>query len=94
MERGAENMIQQLIDQFGIGGPDNAMTSEGFGPGRDPMGRPLSGTGGASAEDVQIPDQGELLRAREILDELRRRSGDRHRPRFELDYIDRLLPRY
>lgn len=94
MHRGAEAMIQQLVEQFGVGGPENATTGEGFGPGRDPMGRPLSGLGGASAEDVQIPDRGELRRAREILDELRRRSGDEQRPSFELDYIDRLLPRF
>jgi uncharacterized protein (TIGR02302 family) len=94
MQRGAEAMIQQLAEQFGVGGPENATTGEGFGPGRDPMGRPLSGTGGASAEDVRIPDRGELRRAREILEELRRRSGDQQRPRFELEYIDRLLPRF
>ena len=33
-------------------------------------------------------------RAREILDELRRRAGDFNRPQLELDYIDRLLRRF
>jgi hypothetical protein len=32
-----------------------------------------------------------MRRAREILDELRRRAGERNRPQIELDYIDRLL---
>jgi hypothetical protein len=36
----------------------------------------------------------ELRRSREILDELRRRSGDRQRPALELDYIDRLLHQF
>jgi len=30
----------------------------------------------------------------EILDELRRRAGERSRPEIELDYIDRLLKRF
>ena len=36
----------------------------------------------------------ELQRAREIMDELRRRAGERQRPKFERDYIDRLLRRF
>ena len=41
-----------------------------------------------------IPDTVDLKRAREIRDELRRRSGDRSRPEVELDYIDRLLRQF
>ncbi|MBM3952922.1 MAG: TIGR02302 family protein [Rhodospirillales bacterium] len=59
---------------------------------RDPFGREPRGAMGASAGgDVQVPDRGERLRAREILDELRRRAGERDRPMLERDYIDRLL---
>jgi uncharacterized protein (TIGR02302 family) len=59
---------------------------------RDPFGREPRGAMGASAGgDVQVPDRGERLRAREILDELRRRAGERDRPTLERDYIDRLL---
>jgi hypothetical protein len=36
----------------------------------------------------------ERRRAREILDELRRRAGERHRPVPERNYIDRLLKRF
>jgi uncharacterized protein DUF4175 len=35
-----------------------------------------------------------MQKAREILDELRRRAGERDRPQFERDYIDRLLQRF
>jgi hypothetical protein len=45
-------------------------------------------------EGVQIPDEMELRRAREILNELRRRRGQRSRPPLELDYIDRLLQQF
>jgi hypothetical protein len=35
-----------------------------------------------------------MQKAREILDELRRRAGERDRPQIERDYIDRLLQRF
>ena len=46
------------------------------------------------SNDVAIPDAGSIQRAREILDELRRRSGQSSRPQIELDYINRLLQRF
>jgi uncharacterized protein (TIGR02302 family) len=61
---------------------------------RDPFGRPLSSNGTYDQSDVKIPDQGTLQKSREILDELRRRAGDRSRPVIELDYIERLLRRF
>src|SRR5262249_39913720 len=61
---------------------------------RDPFGRPLSSNGTYDQSDVKIPDQGTLQKSREILDELRRRAGDRSRPTIELDYIERLLRRF
>jgi len=35
-----------------------------------------------------------LQKSRQILDELRRRAGERSRPVIELDYIERLLKRF
>jgi len=35
-----------------------------------------------------------MQKSREILDELRRRAGERARPTEERDYIDRLLQRF
>ncbi len=61
---------------------------------RDPLGRPVSNNGTYDQGDVKIPDQNALQKAREILDELRRRAGERSRPEIELDYIDRLLKRF
>src|SRR5262249_46174583 len=58
----------------------------------DPLGR-STGTGGISGF-VKLPDQSQLQRAREILEELRRRSAERNRPPEELNYIDRLLQRF
>jgi len=41
-----------------------------------------------------VPNASDLQRARRILEELRRRSGQRSRPVFELEYIERLLRRF
>jgi hypothetical protein len=35
-----------------------------------------------------------LQRARDILNELRKRAGEQKRPKEELDYIDRLLKQF
>jgi hypothetical protein len=61
---------------------------------RDPLGRPMSNNGTYDQGDVKIPDLNPLQKAREILDELRRRAGERFRPEIELDYIERLLKRF
>ena len=62
-------------------------------PGRDPLGRPMN-RGSFDTDNVHIPDEADIQRARRILDELRRRLGERHRPDLELDYIERLLRRF
>ena len=59
----------------------------------DPAGRPFQG-GGMDTSRVMVPNDSELARARHILDELRRRAGERARARLERDYIDRLLERF
>jgi hypothetical protein len=61
---------------------------------RDPAGRPLNGLGGLDGRDVTLPEESDLQRSREILDELLRRAGERFRPNLERDYIDRLLKRF
>jgi hypothetical protein len=48
----------------------------------------------ADTGGVKIPEEGAVQRAREILDELRRRSGQLDRRRLELEYINRLLQRF
>jgi hypothetical protein len=55
----------------------------------DPLGRSDSGSNG-----VKLPGASDLARARGILQELRKRAGERGRPQQELDYIDRLLKEF
>lgn len=59
----------------------------------DPFGRAVGGTGAGDGRSVTIPDEAERQRARDILDELRRRyenSDDAE----EREYLERLLNRF
>ncbi len=87
----AEQFMEQMSDQAGRG---SGRLGAQPGQGRDPMGRRWGEGSREAVEGVAIPDQMEVQRAREILDELRRRRGDRARPSQELRYIDRLLRRF
>lgn len=60
---------------------------------RDILGRLNEGTSG-QGDDVEIPDEIERQRAREILDEIRRRAGDRALTKEDLEYLQRLLERF
>jgi uncharacterized protein (TIGR02302 family) len=90
LAQGMRGMADEMARQMGDGedGEGNYEARE-----EDPLGR-TTNNGGVDTSRVQIPTQSDLQRAREILDELRRRAGERNRPEFELDYIERLLRRF
>ncbi|MGQ0742132.1 MAG: TIGR02302 family protein [Alphaproteobacteria bacterium] len=67
---------------------------QGVGRSQDPLGRESGILGSESGGSVKVPQQSDLQRAREILQELRKRAAERNRPKEELDYIDRLLKRF
>jgi uncharacterized protein (TIGR02302 family) len=60
----------------------------------DPLGRPLGSRGGIGTAESMLPGADAMQRARDLLDEIRRRSGDLGRPELELDYLRRLLDRF
>jgi uncharacterized protein (TIGR02302 family) len=93
LRQGAEQMVEQFLNQFGAGEGANGQAGEGEGQGRDPFGRPTR-QGGSSGADVDIPERGAIQRSRQIFDELRRRSVETDRPAVERDYIERLLRRF
>ncbi|UWQ22592.1 DUF4175 domain-containing protein [Jannaschia sp. W003] len=67
-------------------------TGDGFR--RDPLGR-RSGEGARLGTDEEfLGGIDAARRARELMDEIRRRSGERERPEVELDYLRRLLERF
>jgi len=89
----AETMAKQFGAQMGLA--NGQRPTPGGQGGVDPFGRQNGNDEGqgqtANDGDVEIPSRMELLRAREIIDELRKRSGQRDRPQLELDYLNRLL---
>lgn len=84
----ARNMLRRMQPQLGQG-PGRSMDTP-----RDPLGRPQSTEGPDLGSSVRIPEEIDMQRAREILEELRRRAGEQNRPLIELDYIERLLERF
>jgi hypothetical protein len=60
----------------------------------DPLGRPLRATGQDPGASTKVPTEIDIQRAREIMQELQRRLGERTRPTLELDYLERLLRRF
>jgi uncharacterized protein (TIGR02302 family) len=63
----------------------------GSQPDRDPLGRPI---GEATGRDVGLPEKSDAQRARELLEELRRRLSDGERTEDEIRYLERLLERF
>lgn len=95
LRQAGQAMAEALAEQFGLGTqPGRGQIGELPNGGRDPLGRMQPGFGGVDTSDVTIPEEADLQRAREILDELRRRAGERARPRPEREYIDRLLKQF
>ncbi len=61
---------------------------------RDPLGRESGAMGRVGTDENMMPGEDVYRRAEELLEELRRRSGDQDRPEVELDYLRRLLDRF
>ena len=70
--------------------------AQGTDPGqqRDPLGRNAGANGQVGSEENLLQGEDVYRRARELLDEIRRRSGDGERPSEELEYLERLLERF
>jgi uncharacterized protein (TIGR02302 family) len=84
LEKAAGQLAQEMMKQGGPG--QNGHAQEG----QDPLGRSTGANGGVNG-DTKLPAASELQRARQILEELRRRAAQPGRSKQELDYIDRLL---
>ncbi|MBI1220561.1 MAG: TIGR02302 family protein [Rhodobacteraceae bacterium] len=57
----------------------------------DPLGRQIGQAGAMGTSQNLLQGEDVYRRAREILDEIRKRSGDQTRPSIERDYLKRLL---
>jgi Domain of unknown function (DUF4175) len=94
LRQGARNMAEQMMRQQQQNARENG--GPNANPGElDPFGRPPATTDGSDPGLLtKIPDQIDAQRAREILEELRKRLGEQQRPANELEYLERLLKRF
>ncbi|MCT7667623.1 TIGR02302 family protein [Shinella kummerowiae] len=92
LRQGAQNMMSQMQAMGQGEGPGEGMPQAGRN-GRDPLGRerPVNGQGPDFGGPTKIPEEIDIQRAREILEEIRRRLGTGSSPSFERDYLERLL---
>ncbi|MEM9967738.1 MAG: TIGR02302 family protein [Pseudomonadota bacterium] len=61
---------------------------------RDPLGREQGGNGSTSTDGPLAQGLDNSDRARQLLEEIRRRSAEADRPEMERDYLNRLLERF
>jgi uncharacterized protein (TIGR02302 family) len=93
LRKGAQDLAQQMMANQN--GEAQGGEGQSANAGRDPLGRPDNrGTRPDLGLSVKVPDEIDIQRAREVLDELRRRLGDPARPAVELDYLERLIRPY
>ncbi|MEQ8823012.1 MAG: TIGR02302 family protein [Filomicrobium sp.] len=88
LRKGAQEMAQQMMQNSPQRFGQNGDTP------RDPLGRPQRSQGPDQGTSVKVPDEIDTQRARELLNELRRRLGEAQRPVEELEYLERLLRFY
>ncbi len=88
--------LQEALAAQGQGDPTSGQR-RGEGPGggdenrADPFDRPTGTYGSIDGRATEVPDTSAMDRARQLLEELRRRSGETSRPPVEREYLDRLL---
>ncbi|NNL17425.1 MAG: DUF4175 family protein, partial [Boseongicola sp.] len=88
----AEQMAEQQQQQGGQQGQQLGQNDPNGS--RDPLGREAGENGRIGTDEQLLQGDDVYRRARELLDEIRKRSGEQDRPTEELDYLKRLLERF
>ncbi|MHA7874801.1 TIGR02302 family protein [Roseivivax sp.] len=98
LREGMRNLGEALAQEQGQqpGQQGQQGMADGTDPGqqRDPLGRSSGTTGQVGTDEQLLQGEDVYRRARELLDEIRRRSGEGERPEEELEYLERLLERF
>ncbi|KZX95990.1 MULTISPECIES: DUF4175 domain-containing protein [unclassified Sulfitobacter] len=95
LREGMRSLGDAMEQEQGEGQPGQG-TAEGDrrAEARDPLGREQGGNGANSSDAPLAQGPDDQGRARRLLDEIRRRSGEAERPEVERDYLNRLLDRF
>lgn len=86
-----EALAQNQQTQLGEGGTE---PGDRRAESRDPLGRDTTQRGSVGTDQGLLQGEDVYRRARELLDEIRRRSGEGERSKTERDYLQRLLERF
>lgn len=95
LREGMRSLGEAMAEQERQQQPGQGDTEQGGRANRDPLGREGESAEGGLSDGGRIgegPDASD--RARRLLDEIRRRSGETERPELERDYLNRLLDRF
>lgn len=95
LREGMRSLGEAMAEQERQQQPGQGDTEQGGRANRDPLGREGESAEGGLSDGGRIgegPDASD--RARRLLDEIRRRSGQTERPELERDYLNRLLDRF
>ncbi|MCY6383641.1 TIGR02302 family protein [Hoeflea prorocentri] len=88
---GAQQMMNQMRQAMGESPGQQPGSARRDPLGTDPLGRPRANSGPDFGEDVKVPEEADIQRARRILEAIRERLGDSFRPEMERFYLERLL---
>jgi uncharacterized protein (TIGR02302 family) len=94
LNQSKQDMAQQLTQRLS---QMTGMAMGGGGMKMDPLGRPYgqgNSTNPLLGEKVKVPDESDRKKIEEILQTLRKKSGELSRPPEELDYYRRLLKQF
>jgi uncharacterized protein (TIGR02302 family) len=87
LRQGTRALAEEMMRQAQAG-------RSGEQPDRDPFGRTQSDSINDPGNATKVPDDIAVQRAREILDEVRKRLGQPTRPQNEIDYLERLMKQF
>lgn len=93
LRQGARDMMNQMMQaqQGQQGQGPQGQVGQGNQNGRDPLGRPRRAEGPDFGDQVKVPDEIDVQRAREILDAIREKLGNNPPQEMERHYLERLL---
>ena len=95
LREGMRELGEQMAQQQGQAGQQGEAMGQANEMGRrDPLGRETGQNGRIGTDQQLLQGEDVYRRAEELLDEIRRRSGDQSRPEDERDYLRRLLDRF
>jgi hypothetical protein len=92
LREGMRNLGEALAQNEQQGGEGNQQS--GITPRQDPLGRNPGSTGRVGSDEQLLQGEDVYRRARDLLDEIRKRSGEAERPEQERNYLRRLLDRF